>query len=43
MKDKVVDRIIARLKLTFDAERPPPPQVVQQELLMAAEEHEEYC
>jgi hypothetical protein len=41
--DKVVDRIIAHLKLTFDAERPPPPQVVQQELLMAAEEHEEYC
>jgi hypothetical protein len=40
---KIIDRIIAHLKLTFDAERPPPPQVVQQELLMAAEEHEEYC
>ena len=39
---KVIDRIIAYLKLTFLAERPPPPRVVQQELLMAAEEREEY-
>ena len=35
---KVIDKIIAHLKLTFMAERPPPPQIVQQELLMAAEE-----
>ena len=39
---KVIDRIIAHLKLTFEAERPPPPQVAQHELLMAAEEREEY-
>ncbi|MBN1222272.1 MAG: acid--CoA ligase [Candidatus Aminicenantes bacterium] len=39
---KIIDRIIAHLGLTFDAERPPPAQVVQQVLLMAAEEHEEY-
>ena len=39
---KVIDRIIAHLKLTFHAERPPPPQVLQQELLMAAEEKGEY-
>ncbi|MBL7113779.1 MAG: acid--CoA ligase [Bacteroidales bacterium] len=39
---KIIDRIIAHLELTFDAERPPPPQFVQQQLLMAAEEHEEY-
>ena len=39
---KVIDRIIAHLKLTFEAERPPPPRIVQQELLMAAEESEEY-
>ena len=39
---KVIDRIIAHLKLSFHAERPPPPQFHQQELLMAAEEHEEY-
>ena len=39
---KVIDKIIAHLKLTFMAERPPPPQIVQQELLMAAEEREEY-
>jgi len=39
---KIIDRIIAHLGLTFDAERPLPPRVVQQELLMAAEEHEEY-
>jgi hypothetical protein len=39
---KVIDRIIAYLKLTFKAERPPPPRVVQQELLMAAEKMREY-
>jgi len=39
---KVIDKIIAHLKLTFMAERPPPPQSVQHELLMAAEEREEY-
>jgi len=39
---KTIDRIIASLKLTFQAERPPPPQVVQQELLTAAEESGEY-
>ncbi len=38
---KIIDKIIAHLKLTFMAERPPP-QSVQQELLMAAEEREEY-
>jgi hypothetical protein len=39
---KVIDRIIAHLKLTFLAERPPPPHHVQPELLMAAEEMGEY-
>jgi hypothetical protein len=39
---KVIDRIIAHLKLTFLAERPPPPHHVQQELPMAAEERDEY-
>ncbi len=39
---KVIDKIIAHLKLTFMAGRPPPSQVVQQELLMAAEERGEY-
>jgi len=39
---KVIDKIIAHLKLTFMAERPPPPQIVQQALLTAAEEREEY-
>jgi hypothetical protein len=39
---KVIDRIIAHLELTFEAERPPPPRIVQQELLMAAEESGEY-
>jgi len=39
---KVIDKIIAHLKLTFHAERPPPPRVLQQELLMAAEEKREY-
>ena len=39
---KTIDRIIAHLKLTFEAERPPPPHNVQQELLMAAEEMGEY-
>jgi len=39
---KVIDKIIAHLKLTFLAERPPPPQRVQQELMMAAEERSEY-
>ncbi len=38
---KVIDRIIAHLKLTFEAERPPP-QVIQQELLLAVEESGEY-
>ena len=38
---KVIDKIIAHLKLTFHAERPPPPQFVQKELLMAAEERGE--
>jgi hypothetical protein len=35
---KVIDKIIAHLKLTFMAERPPPIQAVQQEILIAAEE-----
>ena len=35
-------RIIAHLKLTFEAERPPPPHIVQKQLLMAAEESGEY-
>jgi len=39
---KVIDKIIAHLKLTFHAERPPPPQIVQKELLMAAEERGKY-
>ena len=39
---KVIDKIIAHLKLIFFAERPPPPKAVQQELLMAAEEMGEY-
>jgi len=39
---KVIDKIIAYLKLIFFAERPPPPKAVQQELLMAAEEMGEY-
>lgn len=39
---KVIDRIIAHLKLTFEAERPPPPQSLHQELLTAAEEKGEY-
>jgi len=39
---KVIDKIIAHLKLTFMAERPPPPQIIQQELLTAAEERGEY-
>jgi len=39
---KVIDRIIAHLKLTFHAQRPPPPWVFQQELLMAAEEKGEH-
>jgi len=38
----VIDRIIAHLKLTFEAERPPPPHNVQQELLMATEDSGEY-
>jgi len=40
--EKVIDKIIKHLKLSFIAERPPPPLVLQQELLMAAEEREEY-
>jgi len=39
---KVIDKIIAYLKLIFFAERPPPPKALQQELLMAAEEMGEY-
>jgi len=39
---KIIDRMIALLKLTFEAERPPPPHNVQQEILMAAEESGEY-
>jgi len=39
---KAIDRIIAHLELTFEAERPPPPHNVQQELLLAAEESGEY-
>jgi len=39
---KVIDKIIAHLKLIFFAERPPPPKALQQELLMAAEERSEY-
>jgi len=39
---KVIDKIIAHLKLIFMAERPPPSQVVQQKLMMAAEERGEY-
>ena len=39
---KVIDKIIAHLKLTFEAERPPPPHNVQHELLMGAEERTEY-
>lgn len=39
---KIIDRIIAHLELTFEAEWIPPPHVVQQELLMAAEEMGEY-
>ena len=39
---KIIDRIIAHLKLTFEAERPPPPHIAHQELLMAAEERGEY-
>jgi len=30
---KIIDRIIAHLELTFEAERPPPPRVLQQELV----------
>jgi len=39
---KVIDKIIAHLKLTFHAERPPPSQIAQKELQMAAEERGEY-
>ena len=39
---KTIDKIIAHLKLTFEAERPHPPRVLQQELLRAAEENGEY-
>jgi hypothetical protein len=38
---KVIDRIIAHLKLTFHAERPLSPQSIQQELLTTAEERAE--
>jgi len=39
---KVIDKIIAHLKLTFMAERPPPSQIAFQELLVAAETGAEY-
>jgi hypothetical protein len=39
---KTIDRIIAHLELTFEAERPPLPHHVQQDLLMAAENSGEY-
>jgi len=39
---KVIDKIIAHLKLTFMAERPPPPHNCEQLLSMAAEERGEY-
>jgi hypothetical protein len=39
---KVIDKNIRHLKLTFEAERPPPPQSVQQELLMAVRDSGEY-
>lgn len=39
---KVIDRIIGRLKLTFEVERLPPPHGVQREYLIDAEEREEY-
>jgi hypothetical protein len=39
---KVIDKIIAHLKLTFMAERPPPYHVAHQELNMAAGEQGEY-
>ena len=39
---KIIDKIIAHLKLTFMAERSSLSQVVLQELFMAAEEREEY-
>jgi len=39
---KVIDKIIAHLKLTFMAERPPPTQIVQKELQMAAGKKREY-
>jgi hypothetical protein len=39
---KVIDKIIAHLKLAFLAERPPPPHFIQPELLMPAEESGEY-
>ena len=39
---KVIDKIIAHLKLTFSAEPPPPPQIVHKQLLMAAVESGEY-
>jgi len=41
-KPKIIDSIIAHLKLTFEAERPPPPHIAHQELLMAAEKRGEY-
>ena len=39
---KIIDRIIAHLELTFEAERPPPPQIIQHVILGTAEEREEY-
>jgi len=42
IKNKVIDKIILHLKLTFQAKRPHPPQIVQQELLTTAEERGKY-
>jgi len=39
---KIIDKIIAHLELTFEAEWPPPPRIAQHELLTEAEERGEY-
>lgn len=39
---KVIDGIIASLKLSFEAELPSPPYIIQHELQVAAEESGEY-
>ena len=33
---KVIDRIIASLKLTFQAKRPPPPRMISQGLFLSS-------